>query len=523
MSKLTNPHALIDGKLVHIQDYNDELYKGINKFCPACKERLKYIKSSNKVAYFAHITKCEYEDMSWHKTWQSTLLYTEQTIISKINNIQRINRADGYNPESKLIIEFQHSPITRSYIQQREEVYDNMLWIFDNMIEINGLYGSDNENNKYAIIELDTKLVNRYQYIYCTKKVYFDVGIGLFEPFDIHNIWFGKFLTYRDFYIKYLNNSYKFIMQPEDYKCNDFNVKILMKKDLQYYRIFYDKRSNLLNNKSIYYDGDGYTYPIGNIIDYIDNIRADINGNILSLYKVYEIKDILKRVGFMWCKENKTWQIKLNKHNNLVEWLIRYIIPDKYKDYLKYTKCTIKYSDNEVINYLKKLGSASLLCEIYKRNRNIKDIKVTNVDNVTGYFADESMMWTKFENYRFILPFDFISFHYSEDRYLLLDKFENAIIKECYDREFKISHIQSHEYIKLDDNDVFIIINSNTNGTRYIKLDDHYLKDDIRDDWIKRPYFFSYNTNLKRNSMIDFYLLMFIMDYTIYSIICEYL
>jgi len=108
-------------------------------FCPVCNEKLS-IKATNSLSvrpHFAHKkgTECLDDwkrDMSeWHYNWQCQFPEEYREVV--VEKDEKKHRADvlinGY------VIEFQHSPISRDEIMERNEFYTNcgykVIWVFD--------------------------------------------------------------------------------------------------------------------------------------------------------------------------------------------------------------------------------------------------------------------------------------------------------------------------------------------------------------------------------------------------------
>lgn len=108
-------------------------------FCPVCNEKLS-IKATNSLSvipHFAHKkgTKCldawKHDMSEWHYNWQCQFPEEYREVV--VEKDKKKHRADvlinGY------VIEFQHSPISRDEIKERNEFYTNcgykVIWVFD--------------------------------------------------------------------------------------------------------------------------------------------------------------------------------------------------------------------------------------------------------------------------------------------------------------------------------------------------------------------------------------------------------
>jgi len=64
----------------------------------------------------------------WHVDWQNQFPEENQEVVINRNGIKHI--ADVLS-DNKLVIEFQHSPISSKEIREREKFYGNMIWVVD--------------------------------------------------------------------------------------------------------------------------------------------------------------------------------------------------------------------------------------------------------------------------------------------------------------------------------------------------------------------------------------------------------
>ena len=104
--------------------------------CICCNTKLIAKLGQIKMHHFAHENKIECDSFRstnsmtfWHQYWQSFVdtIYFEHVIIK--DGIKHI--ADIFYPDKNLIIEIQHSNITPVKIKEREDFYDNMIWLID--------------------------------------------------------------------------------------------------------------------------------------------------------------------------------------------------------------------------------------------------------------------------------------------------------------------------------------------------------------------------------------------------------
>jgi hypothetical protein len=67
----------------------------------------------------------------WHLGWQKKLEEHGALIEHVIDDGFDTHRADAYFRKGKQVVELQHSPLSTSEIEEREDFYGNMVWVFD--------------------------------------------------------------------------------------------------------------------------------------------------------------------------------------------------------------------------------------------------------------------------------------------------------------------------------------------------------------------------------------------------------
>lgn len=111
------------------------LPRDVQYSCPVCGGAVRLRAGDNNVAHFAHIHACTdtfTHDMSeWHKAWQMMFPLKNREVV--ITHGNETHRADVLCYGT--VIEFQHSPISESEFQRRNEFYTSagykVVWIFD--------------------------------------------------------------------------------------------------------------------------------------------------------------------------------------------------------------------------------------------------------------------------------------------------------------------------------------------------------------------------------------------------------
>lgn len=146
--------------------------------CPKCQSPVRAYCGHFNVWHWEHIKAKDCDTWSepesiWHKGWKSWFpVGWQERVIDP-------HRADVQGP-SGLVLEFQNSPISIDEIQEREEFYDNMIWIF------NAAEWKLRHDKSRSITG-----IRRYISA-CLRPVYLDVGkdklIRLINPINILDV-----------------------------------------------------------------------------------------------------------------------------------------------------------------------------------------------------------------------------------------------------------------------------------------------------------------------------------------------
>lgn len=200
---------------IHISDYNDDMKNDI--FCPIGHSLIAK-KGKIKIHHFAHKKGFECvcsRDMSeWHSNWQKYINIDNVEVIikKKIDNKTKKHIADCVNQDG-IVIEFQKSIINENIIKEREEFYDNMIWIFDvSFIEFE--ISQEKQSNKVILHILSgSKFFTK-----TTKKSYLDTGKrGIIEVEGIkNNKIVGYIIEYKKFIDIYFKNIHNIKYFRED-------------------------------------------------------------------------------------------------------------------------------------------------------------------------------------------------------------------------------------------------------------------------------------------------------------------
>ena len=118
-------------------------------FCPICNEELISKCGDIKIWHWSHKSGSECDDFYepesyWHISWKNEFPKEQQEVAIKKRGEYHI--AD-IKTKTGLVIELQNSPISKKEIEEREEFYENMIWL------INGLTLGINIEFKSKIIQ----------------------------------------------------------------------------------------------------------------------------------------------------------------------------------------------------------------------------------------------------------------------------------------------------------------------------------------------------------------------------------
>ena len=205
----------------------------------------------------------------WHSDWQSLSNPNNVEVIKIKDNVKHI--ADMISNDNK-VIEFQHSPLSKSEIDAREQFYDQMLWVMDATKNFNFRIGAGKMWNKnYNFYAVKFEACDWWGFT--TKLLYLDIGIGIVKPIFMSNRFLiGIFVQYKYFINKYIDTS-----------------------------------NNDLSNSSThkYFNMDTY-----NLL--LDEHNLKIDDDKLSIYgNNYHRRAMLKEQEFKYNGNEKCWSIKV--------------------------------------------------------------------------------------------------------------------------------------------------------------------------------------------------------------------
>jgi ssDNA-binding Zn-finger/Zn-ribbon topoisomerase 1 len=103
-------------------------------FCPLCGGQLVSKCGNTKVHHWAHKNTKECDswwerETQWHRDWKNCFPVEWQEVVHKDQSGEK-HIADIKTPDG-LVVEFQHSHITREERDSRETFYEHMIWVVD--------------------------------------------------------------------------------------------------------------------------------------------------------------------------------------------------------------------------------------------------------------------------------------------------------------------------------------------------------------------------------------------------------
>lgn len=166
--------------------YANDFYKNkilakpkIKGLCPFCNEELISRCGEINIWHWSHksIIDCDswaYGETEWHLKWKS-LVKPEFCEVGIKNH-----RADIIGNDEK-IIELQNSPITPKEIKEREEFYNNMIWLINVPRALEIIYNSFYISEKIILRKKDNYWTFRWKnpkksFWKCIKPLFFDLG-----------------------------------------------------------------------------------------------------------------------------------------------------------------------------------------------------------------------------------------------------------------------------------------------------------------------------------------------------------
>ena len=123
-------------KFANIQSGRSEATLGAEGKCPFCNSIVRAYCGNIKAHHWKHevTSNCDpwfESETQWHLDWKNCFNVSQQEYIFTDSSTKEKHIADVYNEHLKLVIEFQHSPISIEEVISRETFYQKMLWVVD--------------------------------------------------------------------------------------------------------------------------------------------------------------------------------------------------------------------------------------------------------------------------------------------------------------------------------------------------------------------------------------------------------
>lgn len=295
---------------LHINEYDRKTHKNKVK-CNVCNNIIIGKKGGINAHHYAHInTKCiinrdKDSKTKWHMMWQN--IAKKQYLEKIINKEKKIHIADIIN-EDNVVIEVQHSNLSEEEIKERENFYDNMIWILDasDFIKKDKKDNTDYlvlksscifyTNNNYYLV----KFTNKF-WCKMNKKKYVDMGDGMYEIIKYigNNFYICKNIKYIDF----LNLYYKNILILNSEDTND--IIISHHKKRKKFILLKKQPGGTLISKLLEYNDDIFDI-------YQKNIYYCEYTNSFSGKGTYNMRYCFRKLGYTFDRLSKQWVIKLN-------------------------------------------------------------------------------------------------------------------------------------------------------------------------------------------------------------------
>lgn len=122
-------------KFAIVDDKKVEACKGARGFCQSCGAEAIAKCGEFKINHWAHKKNCQCDawwetETEWHREWKENFPIEWQEVIQFDSSTNEKHIAD-VRTNKGLVIEFQHSHINPVERRQRENFYENMIWIVD--------------------------------------------------------------------------------------------------------------------------------------------------------------------------------------------------------------------------------------------------------------------------------------------------------------------------------------------------------------------------------------------------------
>ncbi|HNW75153.1 MAG TPA: competence protein CoiA family protein, partial [Bacteroidales bacterium] len=279
-------------------------YTGQRAICEVCGSAVVSKCGTIYPYHWAHkkIKDCDpwYEPKTaWHKKWQDYFPEHQQEIVVKKNDIY--HRADILT-QNGIVIEIQNSPISVECLKEREDFYQNMIWIVNGYKFINNLRSINLLKHKLKKLDFKTdflvrkvqinkriSFINSKLIYYISYNKYFIEQLKIYTN-DIakhkNNLFFLETATIQDS-INLIYSEYHSILYIYDTILKDFKYK--RQYCLTEIKTFKKILDDLLNLPEHIIDGVSYRESPYIKLDLgrFKNVKALLKNDYNSLFKNY--------------------------------------------------------------------------------------------------------------------------------------------------------------------------------------------------------------------------------------------
>lgn len=146
--------------------------------CHGCEAIVKGRKNSkNKGFHWYHkkLDNCDSRSQpmsDWHREWQDHWPICMREVVFHAGGLKKIADVVTLN---EVVLEFQHSPISKSEIREREAVYKKLIWVFDAT-----LFGATVRVTKMGVVEVLCRNAIRLKNYISTIESFFFIDFGEF-------------------------------------------------------------------------------------------------------------------------------------------------------------------------------------------------------------------------------------------------------------------------------------------------------------------------------------------------------
>lgn len=288
-NKSDSKYAYYNGEKIYIDEYCEMKMKD-NLFC-INGHKLIAVKGDTKAHHFRHYVSPNVNDnqthplTDWHSNWQNKFdTHKREVCFPKINEHQIMHRrADIHLSEHNIVIEFQHSDITRDEVNARKCDYmlnkQDVIWIIDgnNSIKVKELDTSNrcyltflNKSWKYTsftdytriFIDIDNKIYKIYPSIIKNNMIDVEPPIDINEfvnRLNINDKWINEINTPPQcmLYIKQQGagngKTYGLIQQLGSKEFEHYTEFIIVTKQHSAKYVIYNEFENQCKNNKLNY------------------------------------------------------------------------------------------------------------------------------------------------------------------------------------------------------------------------------------------------------------------------------